>query len=187
MCNLEVSNCTNLEGSYACNCFNGYTGLFRRFQTLENFQASDIEIEILSKETKNLASMLTNALKISIVAMLKCRTVSIRMDHTLVSVCPALKVVFEMLRFHSILIESEPDKTSCSDIDECDDGTHTCSSGFKCVNNIGSYKCIDRDECVENSHSCNETTSKCENTDGSYNCPCLLGYVGIVLNLFLFK
>ena len=71
---------------------------------------------------------------------------------------------------------------SCSDIDECDDRTHTCTKGFECVNNERSYECIDLDECVDNSHNCNETTSSCENIEGSFNCPCFTGYAGFVVN-----
>ena len=41
----------------------------------------------------------------------------------------------------------------------------------------GVVECVDIDECVINTHSC-ITNSHCENTYGSFNCPCDVGYSG---------
>ena len=51
------------------------------------------EVGNLPKETINPASMLMSAQKVFMTATLKCQTVKIRMEHTLVSVCTALKVI----------------------------------------------------------------------------------------------
>ena len=32
--------------------------------------------------------------------------------------------------------------TTCTDIDECEDGTHTCSTDAKCVNKYKSFDCV---------------------------------------------
>ena len=73
----------------------------------------------------------------------------------------------------------------CIDVDECSNGTNTCSKlvkTSKCVNLPGNYKCncptgykdlngtcIDFDECLYHSQICSGG-AKCINSDGSYKC-----------------
>uniref|UniRef100_A0A8C3AZU8 EGF-like domain-containing protein n=1 Tax=Cyclopterus lumpus TaxID=8103 RepID=A0A8C3AZU8_CYCLU len=75
---------------------------------------------------------------------------------------------------------------SCVDIDEC--ANNICSLYADCINTVGSYQCTcnnvneygrlceDIDEC-ENPNICPSTTT-CVNTnvDGSFECPCRVGY-----------
>ena len=86
----------------------------------------------------------------------------------------------------------------CSDLNECDLGTHQCVANSDCINvpitrdsrgyqchcsagytynlSTGSFVCQDVDECQNESHQCNQQTSDCVNTDGSYSCQCHTGY-----------
>ena len=37
--------------------------------------------------------------------------------------------------------------------------------------------CIDIDECTSGNNTCNFTISKCKNTEGSFECNCLEGFM----------
>ena len=75
---------------------------------------------------------------------------------------------------------------SCSDINECSEGTaHRCPSNSRCGNTPGSYRCncisgwrnrgdyscVDINECLEGRYSC-PGNSRCVNTQGAYRCDC---------------
>ncbi|GAA6069132.1 fibulin-2-like, partial [Tachysurus ichikawai] len=80
-------------------------------------------------------------------------------------------------------------------IDECSTVTHPCSSGFNCINTVGSYtcqhkiilcgrgyhsspdgtRCMDTDECETGVHRCGEGQI-CHNIPGTYRCDCHPGY-----------
>nr|XP_042899317.1 hemicentin-1-like isoform X2 [Parasteatoda tepidariorum] len=82
-------------------------------------------------------------------------------------------------------------ETTCIDINECEDGTFSCSVEQECKNTIGGYECInvcsegfsratngsciDIDECHNGLSSCH-STQICINTYGSYHCSCHRGY-----------
>ena len=80
---------------------------------------------------------------------------------------------------------------TCVDIDECNDGSHTCDQNATCTNNDGGFYCAcnvgwntggngqadtchNVNECSEtvNSHTC-DAGSKCFDTQGSYESHCL--------------
>ncbi|XP_066284070.1 uromodulin-like [Branchiostoma lanceolatum] len=78
----------------------------------------------------------------------------------------------------------------CPHIDECTDGSHTCSPDASCTNTVGSFDCIcnsgysgngftctDDNECADGSHNCSPQAS-CTNTVGSFKCACTPGYSG---------
>ena len=80
--------------------------------------------------------------------------------------------------------------TTCSDIDECANNSHTCSDIAHCSNREGGYVCIcnagysgfgnncsDDDECELGTHDCGPNAT-CTNTMGSYSCGCDQGYWG---------
>ena len=57
------------------------------------------------------------------------------------------------------------------------DGTYECPCliGFT---RLGPHSCTDIDECSLGTHSC-DFNALCTNTDGSYTCDCPLGYDGL--------
>lgn len=64
--------------------------------------------------------------------------------------------------------------TDCGRNSECVNGACKCTSGY--ISNDNS-ECIDVNECLVHSNLCHEFAS-CTNTDGSYECKCLDGYLG---------
>ena len=94
---------------------------------------------------------------------------------------------------------------TCEDIDECATSSHSCHKHAHCGNYPGFYNCAcqgdyvgdgkfcdcpsgyqdkdldfeceDIDECAKDLHNCHEKAS-CNNTEGSFECECVDGYVG---------
>ncbi|XP_035392059.1 hemicentin-1 [Electrophorus electricus] len=77
----------------------------------------------------------------------------------------------------------------CTDIDECQDGSHLCRYSQICRNTIGGYgcvcprgyhsqgvgrPCIDIDECAQTRSPC---AHQCRNVPGSFRCVCPLGAI----------
>lgn len=82
------------------------------------------------------------------------------------------------------------DGLSCTDIDECSDGTAQCDNNATCSNTPGAYACLcnvgysgdgqtctDIDECTQGTDQCDENAT-CTNTDGDYTCSCNEGFTG---------
>ncbi|PAA47595.1 hypothetical protein BOX15_Mlig002622g2, partial [Macrostomum lignano] len=82
------------------------------------------------------------------------------------------------------------DGKTCTDIDECTDGTDACYGGATCRNTVGGYRCecpkglvqaadprtcVDFDECTNDPYICGNY-SRCVNTRGGYQCECVLGW-----------
>ncbi|MCE9673222.1 EGF domain-containing protein [Myxococcus stipitatus] len=78
----------------------------------------------------------------------------------------------------------------CTDINECANGTATCSVNATCTNTRGSYTCTckagytgngktctDINECTNGTATCS-VNATCANTQGSYTCTCKSGYSG---------
>ncbi|XP_031556563.1 fibrillin-2-like [Actinia tenebrosa] len=76
------------------------------------------------------------------------------------------------------------------DINECNDGTHTCHSDATCNNTIGGFNCTcksgfngngkhceDIDECESGKHNCH-VNATCTNSLGGFNCSCKQGHFG---------
>ncbi|XP_041098662.1 hemicentin-1 isoform X2 [Polyodon spathula] len=76
---------------------------------------------------------------------------------------------------------------ACMDVDECEDGTHTCRYSQVCENTIGGYRCscprgyrsqgagrpcVDIDECQQVPRPC---AFQCRNVAGSFRCLCPSG------------
>ncbi|KAL7827239.1 hypothetical protein SRHO_G00329570 [Serrasalmus rhombeus] len=77
----------------------------------------------------------------------------------------------------------------CSDVDECEDGSHACRYSQICQNTLGGYTCVcprgfrsqgvgrpcaDIDECVQTPSPC---AYQCRNVPGSFRCVCPPGTV----------
>ncbi|WP_338867742.1 EGF domain-containing protein [Myxococcus stipitatus] len=78
----------------------------------------------------------------------------------------------------------------CTDINECTNGTATCSVNATCSNTQGSYTCACKPGYTGNGRTCNDinectngtatcsVNATCSNTQGSYTCACKPGYSG---------
>jgi len=78
---------------------------------------------------------------------------------------------------------------TCSDINECAEGTNKCPNPSRCVNTLGSYYCVcdpgwekvsefqctEIDECSRGIDGC-DPNSACKNTPGSWKCTCNNGW-----------
>ncbi|XP_055933014.1 fibulin-1-like isoform X2 [Argiope bruennichi] len=91
----------------------------------------------------------------------------------------------------------DPTSGSCQDVDECEEGTHTCDPNTQeCLNAVGSFRCIskvtcpygyrwvawrrkceDINECMDGDNDCDRRTQMCINTPGSYQCQTRPGQV----------
>ena len=71
----------------------------------------------------------------------------------------------------------------CTNIDECADGTDDCGDGYTCGDTDGSFDCTNIDECAEGISTCDADAS-CADTDGSYTCTCDEGYAGDGVSCF---
>ncbi|XP_030844885.1 fibrillin-1 isoform X2 [Strongylocentrotus purpuratus] len=78
---------------------------------------------------------------------------------------------------------------SCSDRDECLDGTQDCDTNAACSNTEGSFSCLCNDGYTENGAMCTNTDeclstspchvfANCMDTNGSFNCMCMPGFSG---------
>ncbi|XP_059508606.1 uncharacterized protein LOC125460920 [Stegostoma tigrinum] len=78
----------------------------------------------------------------------------------------------------------------CTDVNECESGSHDCHSSASCSNSPGSFRCVceagytgdgkdctDVNECESGSHDCHSSAS-CLNSPGSFQCVCEAGYTG---------
>ncbi|XP_038636239.1 neurogenic locus Notch protein-like [Scyliorhinus canicula] len=78
----------------------------------------------------------------------------------------------------------------CTDVNECQSGSHDCHSSASCFNSPGSFQCVckaghtgdgrncsDVNECQSGSHDCHSSAS-CFNSPGSFQCVCKAGHTG---------
>jgi len=91
------------------------------------------------------------------------------------------------------------DGITCTDVDECFEGTNECHDDATCTNKPGSYECEcnlgyiskigaitgrvceDIDECLDETHNCHADAS-CTNNPGSFECSCKDTYDGDGIN-----
>ncbi|WP_222615322.1 EGF domain-containing protein [Persicimonas caeni] len=82
------------------------------------------------------------------------------------------------------------DGTTCTDVDECSDGTDDCADNATCTNTDGSFTCecdsgytgdgttcTDVDECANQIDNC-DANATCTNEPGSFSCACDSGFTG---------
>ncbi len=84
----------------------------------------------------------------------------------------------------------EGDGTTCTDINECDNGTDDCAAEATCTNTAGSFTCeceagltgdgttcADIDECATSTDDC-DPNATCTNVDKTFLCDCNVGFTG---------
>ena len=80
-------------------------------------------------------------------------------------------------------------KTTCEDVDECEQQSHLCHAHATCINTSGSYncqcvegytgtgrECQNVDECSDSNLNRCGNNAECVDTVGSYHCKCNIGY-----------
>ena len=85
------------------------------------------------------------------------------------------------------------DGVTCTDINECDDGTAGCDINANCTNTPGDFTCTcksgydgtgvdgdctDIDECADSNDNNCDNNAQCSNQVGSFSCSCNSGYTG---------
>ncbi|KAL0280085.1 UNVERIFIED_CONTAM: hypothetical protein PYX00_001479 [Menopon gallinae] len=156
--------CINLEGSYQCDCEDGY-----RINENDNRTCIDID-ECLEWEYD--IEYYDNRLDYGEPKNL-CSHTCVNLPGGYTCYCP------QGYRL------SEDDRT-CADVNECEhqnggcehicvnrEGGHTCKceEGFRLKNGT---QCMDIDECEYHNGNCSQV---CENTDGGHDCSCFDGFV----------
>ncbi|XP_078678345.1 uncharacterized protein LOC144914402, partial [Branchiostoma floridae x Branchiostoma belcheri] len=165
------ATCTNTNGSFTCTCNPGYIG--------DGVVCNAVPCPTLTEPVNGALSPTGPHYYLNVVTF-TCNP-GYKLNGATTITCQASS--------NNNLVWSSPIPT-CTDVDECSDGSHTCSSDAFCTNTAGSFTCTcnagysgngvictDGDECADGSHSCNPDAT-CTNTPGSFTCACNSGYTG---------
>ncbi|GMT04895.1 hypothetical protein PENTCL1PPCAC_27069, partial [Pristionchus entomophagus] len=203
----DNSKCTNLIGSYKCDCVLGYTPKIG--SSLTNPECIDVhecEAGLADCSQRNGTCKNTigfyecvcpSGFKLQAPDYKLCKDMNECADKTAKcdpnAVCHNLPGTYQCECRRGF----NGDGDSCWDIDECDAGEplHNCTSSQECVNMEGNFNCTckagfhltvkgceDINECLsETNNDCGakggDVRKKCVNTMGSHECVCPSGYV----------
>eukprot|EP00933_Yihiella_yeosuensis_P004656 TRINITY_DN109038_c0_g1_i1.p1 TRINITY_DN109038_c0_g1~~TRINITY_DN109038_c0_g1_i1.p1 ORF type:complete len:1124 (+),score=194.27 TRINITY_DN109038_c0_g1_i1:90-3461(+) len=90
----------------------------------------------------------------------------------------------------SSLLGTQSSALTCTNVDECTAGTHSCHANATCQDMVGSYHCVcntgymgdgrtcsDFNECILQKANCHKDAD-CEDSVGSFTCNCNAGFAG---------
>ncbi|CAI8041746.1 Fibrillin-3 [Geodia barretti] len=145
----EHATCTDIEGSYSCNCDIGYTG-----DGTECIDVNECELQVDSCDEN-------------------ANCTNIDGGHN----CSCLPGYSGNGTYCYDIDECTTDMDNCAQKATCTntDGSFSCmcSDGYTGYGVV----CYDIDECENNSDSC-DVNADCNNTNGSFSCSCKRGYSG---------
>lgn len=167
-----------LIGSFECTCKTGYVGDGQFCADENECLTGTSQCDPLADCTNTDASYTCT-----------CPTVS----SEIISFYPISTKIFQLsqklISFQGYIPGGDPSGQTCTEQDECTDGTNDCDANASCVNlppgsftcncNTGyagtGQSCSDIDECDLDLHDC-DAFADCQNTVGSWECTCKDGY-----------
>ncbi|CAK8690811.1 unnamed protein product [Clavelina lepadiformis] len=184
--NCDVNTtCRNTDGSFTCQCNEGYTG--------DGFTCQDI-VECMTDTNCHKQADCINTLGSFICTCLEgytgngqeCSDIN-ECDET--PCIPQAKCDNIDGNFSCACRDGfVGDGSKCTDVNEC--LNEACHTQADCNNTFGSFECVcwvgytgdgrtcrDINECESSQNMCDRTAS-CANTPGSYSCACRSGYIG---------
>jgi hypothetical protein len=191
-CSLQA-DCANVVGGYDCNCKPGYVG---DGQTCTDVDACKLELLICDPHATcvNLpgtdtctcdlgwAATETNGTA-SCVDLNECATATACVEG---AICTNFQGGYDCTCGPGW----QGDGKTCTNIDECKQGTFVCAVEATCQDMMGDYLCVcgkgwigdgktcdDVDECANGSNQC-DPKALCTNKPGGYDCACKEGLAG---------
>ncbi|XP_071350641.1 fibulin-2 isoform X2 [Trachinotus anak] len=186
--------CTNIWGSYRCECHQGYILQQDRHSCApvspdEDNRVREDSPAVVPTQTTTTTTIMTSTTTTSPVHLDPCAENGPCSQQCTVVVGQARCSCFPGFSLMT-------DGHMCEDVDECVTNTHSCGPSERCVNTVGSFVCElqvtcpagyrlrnsvceDVDECVLRTHNCG-VGFVCENTVGSFLCnpkhKCISGF-----------
>ncbi|KAI8511658.1 complement activation, classical pathway [Branchiostoma belcheri] len=171
-CDIDAT-CTNTPGSFTCACNPGYIG--------DGVICNAVPCPTLTEPVNGALSLSPPGPHYYLNAVTFTCNSGYKLNGATTVTCQA--------NSNNNLVWSSPIPT-CTDVDECTDGSHHCSPDAFCTNTPGSFTCTcnagysgdgvtctDDDECADGTDNCSPDAT-CTNTPGSFTCACNSGYTG---------
>ncbi|CAB1457274.1 unnamed protein product, partial [Pleuronectes platessa] len=181
--------CTNMWGSYLCDCHQGYILQKDRHSCAPVSPDEDNRVREDRPSVVQTQTTTTSTTTSSPVRLNPCTE-----NGPCSQQCTAVAGQAHCSCFPGFSLMT--DGHMCEDVDECVTNTHSCRPSERCVNTVGSFVCElqvtcpagyqlrngvceDIDECVQRTHNCG-TGFVCDNTVGSFLCnakhKCISGF-----------